>query len=72
MNVLSRGDKRDFHITMVEMYELFLSELQDKSAPLKIIKVMDRPLNEWMTNRILALKAIIEKMSYFGRKLVLQ
>ena len=43
---------------MVEMHERFLSELLYKHAPLKNIKVMDRPLNKWMTGNILALKAI--------------
>ena len=47
--------------TMVEIYERFLSELLDKHAPLKNIKVVDRPLNEWMTDNILALKAIRRK-----------
>ena len=47
--------------TMVEMYERFLSQLLDKHAPLKNIKVVDRPLNEWMTDNILALKAIRRK-----------
>ena len=51
--------------TMVEMYDRFLSELLDKRstvlpvhATLKKITVVDRPLNEWMTDNILALKAI--------------
>ena len=47
--------------TMVEMYDRFLSELLDKHAPLKKITVVDRPLNEWMTDIILALKAICRK-----------
>ena len=46
---------------MVEMYDRFLSELLDKHAPLKKITVVDRHLNEWMTNNILALKAIRRK-----------
>ena len=49
--------------TMVEMYDRFLSEFLDKHAPLKNITVVDRPLNEWMTNNILALKAIRREMS---------
>ena len=40
---------------------MFLSELLDKHAPLKNITVVDRPLNEWMTNNILALKASVHK-----------
>ena len=47
--------------TMVGMYDWFLSELLDKHDPLKKIKVVDRPLNEWMTDNILALKAICQK-----------
>ena len=43
---------------MVEIYERFLSELLDKHAPLKNIKVVERPLNECITDNILALKAI--------------
>ena len=47
--------------TMVEMYERFLPVLLNKHGPLKIVKVVDRPLNEWMTDNILALKAIRRK-----------
>ena len=54
--------------TMVEMYDWFLSELLDKHAPLKKITVVDRPLNEWMTNNILALKAIRRKNELIWRK----
>ena len=46
---------------MVEMYERFLSELLDKHAPLKVKKVVDRPLNKWMTDNILVLKTIRRK-----------
>ena len=42
---------------MVEIYEQFLSELLDKHVPPTVIKVVDRLLNEWMTDNILALKA---------------
>ena len=58
--------------TIVDMYERFLSELLDKHAPLKIIKVVDRPLNEWMTDNILALKASGRKNELIWLKLVLQ
>ena len=54
--------------TMVEMYDRFLSELLDKHAPLKKITVVDRPLNEWMTSNILALKAIRRKNELIWRK----
>ena len=53
---------------MVEMYDRFLSELLDKHAPLKKIRVVDRPLNEWMTDNILALKAIRRKNELIWRK----
>ena len=53
---------------MVEMYDRFLSELLDKHAPRKKITVVDRPLNEWMTNNILALKAIRRKNELIWRK----
>ena len=45
--------------TMVEMY---------KHVPLKKIMVVDRPLNEWMINNILALKAIRRKNELIWRK----
>ena len=54
--------------TMVEMYDWFLSELLDKHAPLKKITVVDRPLNKWMTDNILALKAISQKNVLIWRK----
>ena len=54
--------------TMVEMYDRFLSDLLDKLAPLKNIMVVDIPLNEWMTNNILALKAIRRKNELIWRK----
>ena len=53
---------------MVKMYERFLSESMVKHAPLKIIKVVDRPLNEWMTDNILTLKAIDRKNELIWRK----
>ena len=53
---------------MVEMYERFLFELLDKHTPLNNIKVVDRPLNEWMTDNILALKAICRKNELIWRK----
>ena len=56
--------------TMDEMYQYdrFLSELLDKHAPLKKITVVDRPLNEWMTDNILALKAIRRKNELIWRE----
>ena len=43
---------------MVEHYEPFLTEFQDKHAPLKNINVVERRLNEWITDNVLVLKAI--------------
>ena len=47
---------------------VFLSELLDKHAPLKKITVVDRPLNKWMTDNILALKVIRRKNELIWRK----
>ena len=42
--------------TVVARYDEFLSSLLNKHAPLKEIDVVERPLNDWMTDNILALK----------------
>ena len=42
--------------------------LNCKHVPLKIIKVVNRPLFEWMTDNILALKAICLKNEFIWRK----
>ena len=44
--------------TVVARYDEFLSSLLNKHAPLKEIDVVERPLNDWMTDNILALKKI--------------
>ena len=46
---------------MIEQYDKYLSDLLNKHAPKKNIYVVDRPLNEWMTDDILTLKAIRRK-----------
>ena len=46
---------------MIEQHDKYLSDLLDKYAPKKNIYVVDRPLNEWMTDDILTLKAIPRK-----------
>ena len=46
---------------MIEQYNKYLSDLLDKHAPKKNIYVVDMPLNEWMTDDILTLKAIYRK-----------
>ena len=43
--------------TVVARYE-FLPSLLNKHAPLKEIDVVERPVNDWMTDNILALKKI--------------
>ena len=40
----------------------------NKHVPLKYITVVDRPLNEWMTDNILALKAIRRKNELIWQK----
>ena len=43
---------------MIEQYDKYLSDLLDKHAPNKNLYVVGRPLNEWMTDDSLTLKAI--------------
>ena len=54
--------------TMIEPYDKYLSDLLDKHAPMKNIYVVDRLLNEWMTDDILTLKAIRRKNELLWRK----
>ena len=53
---------------IIEQYDKYLSDLLDKHAPKKHIYVVDRPLNEWMTDDILKLKAIRRKNELIWRK----
>ena len=53
---------------IIEQYDTYLSDLLDKHAPKKHIYVVDRPLNEWMTDDILKLKAIRRKNELIWRK----
>ena len=53
---------------MIEQYNKYLSDLLDKHAPKKNIYVVDRPLNEWMTDNILALKAVRSKNELIWRE----
>ena len=46
---------------MIEQYDKYVSDLLDKHAPKKNIYIIDRPLNEWMTDNILTLKAYWRK-----------
>ena len=49
-------DCDDIHV-VVAQYDTSLSRLLDKLAPLKKICSVDRPMSEWMTDDIRALKA---------------
>ena len=42
---------------VVRQYDVSLSSLLDKHAPSKPFYVVDRPMNEWMTNDMLVLKS---------------
>ena len=53
---------------VVTQYDNFLSELLDKHAPLKEIDVVERQLNDWMTDDILALKKVRRKKELIWRK----
>ena len=53
---------------MIEQYDKHLSDLLNKHAPQNNIYVLDRPLNEWMTDNILTLKAISRKNELIWRK----
>ena len=53
---------------MIEQYDKYLSDLLNKHAPKKNIYVVDRPLNEWMTDNILTLKAIRKKNELIWQK----
>ena len=46
---------------MIEQYDKYLSDLLDSHTTKRNIYVVDRPLNEWMTDDILTLKAIRRK-----------
>ena len=45
----------------VRQYDASLSSLLDKHAPSKRIYVVERPMNDWMTDDILVLKALHRK-----------
>ena len=53
---------------MIEQYDKYLSDLLNKHSPKKNIYVVDKPLNEWMTDDILTLKAIRRKNELIWRK----
>ena len=53
---------------MIEQYVKYISDLLNKHAPKNNIYVVDRPLNEWMTDDILTLKAIRRKNELIWQK----
>ena len=55
---------------VVRQYDASLSSLLDKHAPSKRINVVERPMNDWMSDDILVLKLFVVNMSHFGVRLV--
>ena len=53
---------------VVRQYDASLFSLLDKHAPSKRIYVVERPMNDWMTNDILVLKALRRKYESLRRK----
>ena len=53
---------------VVRQYDASLSSLLDKHAPSKRIYVVKRPMNDWMTDNILVLKALRRKYESILRK----
>ena len=53
---------------VVRQYDASLSSLLDKHAPLKRIYVVERPMNDWMTDDILVPKALRRKYESLWRK----
>ena len=53
---------------MIEQYDKYLSDLLDRHTRKNNIYVVDRTLNEWMTEDILTLKAIRRKNELIWRK----
>ena len=55
------------YIIMIKLYDKYVSDFLDNQSPKKNIYVVDRPLNKWMTDNILALKAIRRKNELIWR-----
>ena len=55
---------------VVCQYDASLSSLLDKHAPSKRIHVVERPMNDWMTDDILVQQLFVVNMSHFGVILV--
>ena len=53
---------------VVLQYDASLSSLLDKHTPLKPIYFVERPMNDWMTDDILVLKALRRKYESLWRK----
>ena len=53
---------------VVRLYDASLSSPLDKHAPSKCIYVVERPMNDWMTDDILVLKALRRKYESLWRK----
>ena len=53
---------------VVRQYDASLSSLLDKHAPSRRIYVVDRPMNDWMTDDIWVLKALRRKYESLWRK----
>ena len=68
------GIKIDFDCddinVVVAQYDTSLSRLLDKLAPLKKICSVDRPMSDWMTNDIRALKAKRRKNEVICRNIL--
>ena len=62
-------DRECIHVNIVvRQYDASLSSVLDKHAPLKCIYVVDRPMNDWMTEDILVLKALRRNYESLWRK----
>ena len=55
-------------VILIEQYDKYLSDLLERHAPKNNIYVVDRPLNEGITDNSLALKAIHRKNELIWRK----
>ena len=53
---------------LVKQYDDSLSRILDKHAPLKRMYVVERPMNDWITDNILALKKIRRKHESIWRR----
>ena len=55
---------------VVAQYDTSLPRLLDKHAPLEQTCIVDRPLSDWMTDDIRAVKIIRRKMRLFGVRIL--